>query len=345
MKFTGFTLIRNGHKYDYPFRESIASLHELCGDIYIAFGDSEDETENTIRALPFAKITATTWDENLRRGGEILSQQTNIALENLRSEIDSGWAFYLQGDEVISEQDFALIKKDIILADSTGCDAVSFRYFHFWHRYDQIAIKKNWYPQEIRAIKVKSSIISYGDAQSFKNATKVYQSNAHIYHYGHVREEEKYQLKRKDFNRWWHADEKLTQVEQKANKKDKGQETLRYFGLHPKYMGHLIKMAEALPAKAASVTIIEGAHSLSQEFVAAIYCDKVRIIKKGEKSIQLGDGPILNLGTNKIAHLMTSIFSKSTVPFKMRSKLARDWPSETYAMLRLSQLGIGLRKD
>ncbi|RPI01391.1 MAG: glycosyltransferase, partial [Ignavibacteriae bacterium] len=40
MKVSGFTFVRNGVKFDYPFLESIQSLLPLCEELVVAAGRS-----------------------------------------------------------------------------------------------------------------------------------------------------------------------------------------------------------------------------------------------------------------------------------------------------------------
>ena len=65
MKVSGFTFVRNGVMYDYPFLESIHSLLAVCDDVTIAVGQSEDGTLERIQSLrsPKIKILETIWDE------------------------------------------------------------------------------------------------------------------------------------------------------------------------------------------------------------------------------------------------------------------------------------------
>ena len=42
MKISGFTFIRNGNKFDFPYIESIKSILPLVDELVIAVGDSED---------------------------------------------------------------------------------------------------------------------------------------------------------------------------------------------------------------------------------------------------------------------------------------------------------------
>ena len=110
-KVYGFTLLRNGIKYDYTFRESLESLYGVSNKIYLALGDSEDQTKEAVSELGYVNLIDTVWDDSLREGGLILSQQTNVALNAARlaheNELNS-WGFYLQCDEVLHEDDFSL---------------------------------------------------------------------------------------------------------------------------------------------------------------------------------------------------------------------------------------------
>ena len=47
----GFTLLRNGIKYDYSFKECLGSMASVCRDIYVAVGKSEDGTEEAVEEL------------------------------------------------------------------------------------------------------------------------------------------------------------------------------------------------------------------------------------------------------------------------------------------------------
>ncbi|GAB1446812.1 hypothetical protein MASR2M41_26230 [Flammeovirgaceae bacterium] len=240
MKLYGFSLLRNGVTYDYPFRESLLSLAPLVKTTVLALGDSKDGTEAEVRALNLElDIVPTVWDETVRQSGLILSQQTNIALEHLKKNYGASdaWGFYLQSDEAIHEDDYPIIMEDLRKAQEGGYDAIQFQYLHFWKAYNQMAINWWWYPHEIRAIKLDTNIQSYGDAQSFENCKKVYQSQARIFHYGHIREEASYVKKYDDFHLWWYSNEdKLAKAKRKFQKRIASVETIPYLASHPKVM-------------------------------------------------------------------------------------------------------------
>ena len=113
MRVTGFTFIRNGLKYDYPFVEAIESILPICDEVIVAVGNSEDSTRSTVESLgPKIKIIDTNWDDSLREGGKVLAEETNKAFAEVSE--DSDWAFYIQGDEVIHEQYLPKIKEEML---------------------------------------------------------------------------------------------------------------------------------------------------------------------------------------------------------------------------------------
>ncbi|HET9868423.1 MAG TPA: hypothetical protein VFQ06_14085, partial [Nitrospira sp.] len=107
MKISGFTFCRNAVKYDYPIVESITSALPLCDEFIVNVGRCGDGTLELIQSIrdPKIKIVESVWDESLRQGGLIYSQQTNIALAHCTGD----WAFYIQADEVIHEDDLPVL--------------------------------------------------------------------------------------------------------------------------------------------------------------------------------------------------------------------------------------------
>ncbi|MCO5144187.1 MAG: hypothetical protein M9962_13950 [Oligoflexia bacterium] len=336
-KVIGFTILRNGVTYDYPFRESLKSLTGLCANTFLALGNSSDATEEEVKKIEGIQIIPTIWDENLRKSGLILSQQTNIALEHAKKQYASGWAFYLQADEVLLEDEYEIISRDLQRANVEGCDSVSFRYLHFWQSYDQIAISRRWYPQEIRAVRLDSKIKSHGDAQGFSGAKKTYYSDAHIYHYGHVREANAYEKKKQDFHRWWHSDEEMKNMSKKDQKREKGEILLAYLGKHPKCMNNRIKTFKNEP-RPKEILIYGDKNNFSKDFLAEL-----------DKSIQWTN----NLSEAKkfsglvvpetLPPLWIRLFNQklqSKVPTKMQSPQAREWTKEFQLILKLSEKGV-----
>jgi len=343
MKIFGFTLLRNGIKYDYSFKECLSSLNAVTEKTYLALGASEDGTEDVINSLPNIKVIPTVWDDALRDGGLILSQQTNVALNTLREdygESDDAWGIYLQCDEVFHQDDYQLIKNDIAKAQAEGCDAISFRYFHFWMDHHHIAINKKWYPQEIRAVKVKTNIESWGDAQSFRHQTKVYESDARIYHYGHVREKESYLQKKADILKLYHSDERIFKYKRREKKFDRQTETLLYWGSHPEIMKErVLRMGDIWQLDPVdNLYIIGSQNDLPLKFVEQIVAKKIHFVRsRGEVPKNRRDS-IWSLESSWKDRLLPS----QRIPTQMRSKLARRWPQETILMLQLSKMMVAV---
>ncbi len=336
MTIYGFALLRNGVMYDYPFRESLLSLAPLVKTTVMALGDSKDGTEKEIRALGVPlDIVPTVWDETVRQSGLILSQQTNIALDHLKKNYSGAdnWAIYLQSDEAIHEDDHNLIVEDIRKANEQGYDAVRFHYLHFWQAYDRLAINWWWYPQEIRAIKINSTIQSYGDAQSFENCKKVYQSKARIFHYGHIREEKAYVKKYDDFHLWWHSTEdKLAKAKRKFQKRIANVKTIPYLASHPEVMavragGFAYPMIE-------NVNVVGDKERFSPDFLKKICARQVSWYKK--KSHVTNIGPVVLLEGSR----WEKYWDSSRVPPQHPSKIAQPWPYELWASLKFSERGV-----
>lgn len=341
MKIFGFGLLRNGVKYDYCFEESLRSLSDITEKIYLALGDSEDGTEKSIESFEDIEVIPTIWDMSKREGGLILSEQTNIALEALRKDHheEADWGIYLQCDEVFHEQDYDLIQDDLRKAQEAGCDTIAFRYLHFWQSHHKIAINKKWYPQEIRAVKLNSKIESWGDAQSFRNHSKTYYSEARIFHYGHVREEEKYKDKKESILKLYHSDGKLRKYQKREKRFDNQTETLNYWGLHPLVMkDRIARLGENwLPEKKDVVYIVGDKNNSNQKVIDSVFANRVawtKSIFQVPKEYR-AEAVILN------PDFFTGLIYPTAVPESMRSKLAKPWNSQFRLLLKFHEKGIG----
>ena len=89
MKVCGFSFVRNGVSFDYPFEEAIRSVLPLCDEVIVAVGNSVDGTIERVKAIhPKVKAIATQWDESLREGGRVLAAETDKAFQAIPSEYD-----------------------------------------------------------------------------------------------------------------------------------------------------------------------------------------------------------------------------------------------------------------
>ncbi len=196
MKVSGFTFCRNAVKYDYPVVESIRSVLPLCDEFVVNVGRCEDGTLQLIQSIgdPKIKIVESVWDETLRKDGLIYSQQTNIALAQCKGD----WAFYIQADEVVHEDDLPLLQQS--MRRHLGNPAVKgllFRYLHFVA--DYWSTNPWFYHKAVRIIRNNGEVESCGDAVGFHfKPTRQYlqsgpkewlaHSGARIFHYGWVKD-------------------------------------------------------------------------------------------------------------------------------------------------------------
>jgi hypothetical protein len=191
MKVAGFTFIRNAVKYDFPFLEAVTSILPVCDVIYIALGDSSDDTAGLVRSLPVEKtrIIETVWDPGISRGGEVYARETNKAFDAIPAGYD--WCFYIQGDEVLHEKYLEEVKRAMLRwKDIREVEGLLFNYLHFYGTYDYTGDSRHWYRREVRIIRNDKSIRSYRDAQGFRKNGQKLQAvpvNATIHHYGWVR--------------------------------------------------------------------------------------------------------------------------------------------------------------
>jgi len=220
MKVSGFTIIRNAVKYDFPVVESICSILPLCDEVIVGVGNSEDSTLELIRNIqsPKIKIIESIWDDSVRKGGLLLAKETNKAFDAVSA--DSDWVIYIQADELIHEKDIPVIKASMQQwKDAEKVEGLLFEYKHFYGSYAFLEDSRLWYRREIRIIRNDKHIRSFRDAQGFRiynhlhptddellnggHKLSVKHSGASIYHYGWVKNPIVQQNKRSTFYKLW----------------------------------------------------------------------------------------------------------------------------------------------
>lgn len=249
MLVSGFTFVRNGIKLDYPFIESITSLLPLVDELIVVCGNSEDGTRAAIENIASSKIKIidSVWDDSLREGGKVLAIETNKALDHISPDAD--WAFYIQADEVIHEEDYDKILNAMkTYMFEKSIEGLLFNYIHFYGTYRFYGDSRRWYRKEIRIIRNDKQIRSWRDAQGFRKDGKklhVKQIDARIFHYGWVKPPDKQQLKQQSFHRLWHDDEWMKKNVGDAAAFDySGIDSLSVFkGTHPAVMKQRIENA------------------------------------------------------------------------------------------------------
>src|SRR5215831_9630048 len=213
MKVSGFTFLRNGQKLGYPFVESIRSILPLVDEFVIALGPCDDETEAMVRAIGDSKIRIipTLWNEHIRSDysvkGFVYGQQKSIALYNCTGD----WAFYLEADEVLHENDLPKIRAAMEkhLSDDR-VEALAFDYLQFCGNKNTIAWSPGWYRSEVRIIRNtipawSSEALFFNVLEGHKKARypRAVHTGATVYHYVWVRSEEQMNLKSASVLKYW----------------------------------------------------------------------------------------------------------------------------------------------
>jgi hypothetical protein len=196
LKISGFTFARNAVKLQYPIVESIRSILPIVDEFVIAVGEGEDDTAGLIRGIgsPKIRIIESQWNPNLRSGGYVLAQQTNVALLNCTGE----WAIYLQADEAIHERDHArLIELMTQYRQDDRIEGMLLQRISFFGDYDTV-LDVHPFRNDLacRVVKPHRFVLSRGDAAGFTVHPK-YKEHGHrirvvdtgldVFHYCDVR--------------------------------------------------------------------------------------------------------------------------------------------------------------
>ncbi len=152
MTISGFSYVRNGIQYQYPFLASIQSILPICDEFVLAIGDSQDGTRDAVLALnnPKIRIIDTVWDDEMRVGGKIFAQQTNLALAACTGD----WLFHIQADEVIHENDLPVVKALIERADTVpAVEGLLSDFLNFYGSYHYLNGSRYQHTKEIRVFR------------------------------------------------------------------------------------------------------------------------------------------------------------------------------------------------
>ena len=247
MKVTGFTIIKNAVKNDYPVVEAITSVLPVVDEMIVNIGRSDDETVSLIHSIRSDKIKIihSVWDPAISEGGEVLAVETNKTFDQISQ--DSDWVFYIQADEVVHEKFYVQIRNamESFLPDKR-VEGLLFRYLHFYGTYDYIGDSRKWYNKEVRIIRNDKSIRSYRDAQGFrKNGKKIKVKliDADIYHYGWVKSTEQMRKKLQEMGKYWSGGDKNQENLERAAMFDFAafDSIEKYMGTHPAVMAKRIE--------------------------------------------------------------------------------------------------------
>jgi hypothetical protein len=241
MKISGFTIVKNAVKYNYPVKESILSILPICNEFIVNVGDSDDNTLSLIESIknPKIKIVKRNWD--MSKGEKVLTDETNFALSRCAGD----WAFYLQSDEVVHEKDLPKLKKLMqkYLHDE-NVDAIKFKWLHFYISCYRYRIDAGWFQKQNRIIKNNNTIEANSGAWGFKKKKQdkidSIKNSCYIYHYGWINNPKALTAKIGDAERMGYTRSDYKEIDE-AFDLEKLNKFPVYFGTHPITMKERIK--------------------------------------------------------------------------------------------------------
>jgi len=186
---SGFTIVRNAIKLDFPIIPAIRSVLEVCDEVVVNVGKSEDDTRDLVASVrdPRVRILDSVWD--FSKKNEMLSHETLKAMAACRGQ----WGIYIQADEVLHEDGARILKDKTTEWDADErVEGLLVQYLHFYGGFDLVATNRRWYRREVRCIRLNRDIRPYQGAQGFRvGATnrriRARATDAVMFHYGWAR--------------------------------------------------------------------------------------------------------------------------------------------------------------
>lgn len=253
MKLSGFTFVRNAVRFDYPVVESISSILPIVDEFIVNVGPDEDGTLDLIKSIgsPKIKIIQSQWNPNLKVGGYIYAQQTDIALFNCTGK----WAFYIQADEVVHEDDLPIIMEYVDrYIDDDRVEGLALHELTFYGDYKTLINVYPWrYSRRCWVVKPHKFVMSRGDAAGFCVLPKykehgryihVVDTPARVFHYSFVKSEkaltEKYRAVLQNWSEIY-SEQQVKKMESNFYNDLPRQFIELYDGSHPNVMSERIK--------------------------------------------------------------------------------------------------------
>ena len=253
MLLSGFTFVRNVVRFDYPAVESIRSILPIVDEFIVVVGPDDDGTLDLIRSIddPKIKIIRSQWNPNVSTGGYVYAQQTNIALFNCMGK----WAFYLQADEVVHEDDLPKIMEGVHRhADDDRVEALALDELTFWGDYKTIFKVHPWrFSKRCWVVKPHRFVLSRGDAAGFcvhpkykerGRKIRAVQTDARVFHYSSVKSEKALTEKYRTVSKYWsetHSEEQIQTMEADYYNLYPREFVEAYTGTHPGVMTERIR--------------------------------------------------------------------------------------------------------
>jgi hypothetical protein len=216
VKISGFTIVRNAIKLDFPVEASIRSILPVCDEVVVNVGRSEDETLDLVRSIADSRIRVIETEWDMTRRNTVLGAETLRAMRACTHP----WGIYIQADEVLGEHSAEQLAAAIQAHDGDPkVEGLLVRYLHFYGGFQTVATHRRWYRREVRAVRLDPGldIRPYQGAQGFRvgpdhRRIRARLTGAQMFHYGWARPAQALREKRelgKTMYPWRNADERL----------------------------------------------------------------------------------------------------------------------------------------
>ncbi len=191
VKVSGFTIVRNAIKLDFPIEASIRSILPVCDEVVVNVGRSEDATLELVRSIDDPKIRILEADWDMTRRNTVLGVETLRAMR----ACSHAWGVYIQADEVLHERGAAELAAAIERHDDDPrVEGLLVRYLHFYGGFETVATHRRWYRREVRAVRLDPAldIRPYQGAQGFRvgpehRKIRARLTESEMFHYGWAR--------------------------------------------------------------------------------------------------------------------------------------------------------------
>lgn len=186
---SGFTIVRNAVKLDFPIIPAIKSILAVCDEVVVNVGKSDDDTRDLVTSIsdPRIRILDTVWD--FTKKNEMLGMETLRAMQACKGT----WGLYIQADEVLHEDGARILKETVARCDGDQrVEGLLVRYLHFYGGLDIVAQNRRWYRREVRCLRLGQDVRPYQGAQGFRvgpeyRKIRARPTEAVMFHYGWAR--------------------------------------------------------------------------------------------------------------------------------------------------------------
>jgi len=186
---SGFTLVRNAVQLNFPIVPAIASVLEVCDEVVVNVGKSDDETRDVVAGVGDARVRIIDSEWDLSKGDDMLAQETQRAMDACRG----AWGIYVQADEVLHERGARILQQRVADWDrDERVEGMLVDYLHFYGGFERVATNRQWYRREVRCIRLGRDIRPYQGAQGFRvgpdfRKIRARPTGAQMFHYGWAR--------------------------------------------------------------------------------------------------------------------------------------------------------------